>query len=210
MNDDRLISTVKESLAAFEMTTPEEQIISRGRAERARRRVGRGAVGVLAAGGLAAAAVAATVTAPHSAGQTSIALTAWTVRHQPNGTIKVTIRELRDRAGLQRKLRADGVRINVRFWGEDSPPCRYYLIRMPVPGHPGKTHRADAVDPGAGIIQYRNLGAKSGVVFTIRPASIPAHAGITVWIARPAAYAHHTEWVIGTALVYASARCTGG
>ena len=33
--DDRLITTVRESLAEFEMTTPEDQIISRGHAARA-------------------------------------------------------------------------------------------------------------------------------------------------------------------------------
>jgi hypothetical protein len=190
------------------MTIPEDQIISRGHAARARRRVRRLAAGALATGALAAAAIAATVTAPH-AGQTDIALTAWTVRNQSNGTIEVTIRELRDRAGLQRKLRAEGVRINIRFFGEPDPPCDVYLISVKVPDHPRE--KATILDPGAGIIQYGPPGQKS-VVMIIRPSAIPAHAGIKVFVAPPASYANangSTTWAIGTALVHASPQCTG-
>jgi len=40
------------------------------------------------------------------------------------GDIKVTIRELRDPAGLQRTLRADGVPASVTFAGQQNPACQ--------------------------------------------------------------------------------------
>lgn len=39
MNDDKLMTTVKEPFAGVRMDTPVEQIMSRGRAVRARRRI---------------------------------------------------------------------------------------------------------------------------------------------------------------------------
>ncbi len=43
-----------------------------------------------------------------------------------DGTIAVTIRELRDPAGLQSRLRADGVPASVSFFGQQNPSCRPY------------------------------------------------------------------------------------
>ena len=74
--------------------------------------------------GVAAAAVAAAVAlalvpgspARHGGSQGGGAtLAAWSVIKERHGLIKVTIRELRDPAGLQRTLRAAGVPANVRF-----------------------------------------------------------------------------------------------
>ena len=53
-------------------------------------------------------------------------LAAWTVARQADGSIKVTIRELRDPAGLQQRLRADGVPASVTFSGQQNPACRGY------------------------------------------------------------------------------------
>jgi hypothetical protein len=203
--DDQLTTAVKKSLAEFEMTIPEDQIISRGHSARARRRVRRFAGAALATGalatGLAAAAVAAPVTRPHSAGQAGFALTAWTVKNQANGTVTVTIRELRDRAGLERKLRAEGIPISIVFDGEASPPCAVYIMHV---------HGGTMVNPGARVIQYGS-GKESGSpeVLTIQPSFIPAHAGIQVFLASPASYARYPAWAIGTALVHASPQCTG-
>jgi hypothetical protein len=55
MNDDELITELREQRGKVVMTTPLEQIISRGRAVRVRRRV----AGVAAAVGAAAAATVA-------------------------------------------------------------------------------------------------------------------------------------------------------
>jgi hypothetical protein len=67
--------------------------------------------GVLALAAGAAVAVTALLPASHPASQRPrVQLAAWTVVQQPGGIIHVTIRELRDPAGLQAALRADGVR----------------------------------------------------------------------------------------------------
>ena len=64
----------------------------------------------------ACAALAVTALVPGTAHHTArIQLAAWTVQHDPGGLIKVTINDLRDAAGLQSTLRADGVPANVEF-----------------------------------------------------------------------------------------------
>jgi hypothetical protein len=83
--------------------------------------------GALALVVVAVIAVTALLSASH---QPSAQLAAWTVAKQSDGTILVTIRELFDPAGLQRKLRADGVRASVTFPGHHpssrgAPPCGY-------------------------------------------------------------------------------------
>ena len=52
--------------------------------------------------------------------QPSVHLGAWTVVKQTDGTVSVTIRGLRDPAGLQRRLREDGIPASVTFFGQ--PP----------------------------------------------------------------------------------------
>jgi hypothetical protein len=110
MNDEELIMAVRAQRDKVPMNTPVEQIISRGRSVRARRRVRRlaGTLAVVAA----AAAVAVTTLVPsgHPA-----QLAAWTVTKQADGKIHITIRELRDPAGLQRTLRAEGVPAVVSY-----------------------------------------------------------------------------------------------
>lgn len=96
------------------MNIPVEQIVSGGRAVRARRRIPGMAAAVAGAAG-AALAVTALLPAGHQPG---IRLAAWTVARQADGTVHVTIRQLRDPAGLQRQLRADGVPASVTFFGQ--------------------------------------------------------------------------------------------
>jgi hypothetical protein len=54
---------------------------------------------------------------------------------QPHGTVMVTIHELNDPAGLESKLRADGVPATVRFSNQNPRACLYY------PGSPGETFK---------------------------------------------------------------------
>jgi hypothetical protein len=88
-------------------------------------RSGRRRLIVLPVAGVAAVAAAATaLTLISGSGVTSgrgqagvrhATLAAWTAASQPDGLVKVTIRELRDPQGLARVLRADGVPVNVQF-----------------------------------------------------------------------------------------------
>jgi len=120
MNDDELITALRESFAGVRATTPVEQIVSRSRAVRARRRIPR----VAGAAGAAGAAVAAIALLPAS--QPAVHLAAWTVVKRGDGTVYVTINELRDPAGLQRTLRADGVPASVTFFGQENGSCQRY------------------------------------------------------------------------------------
>ena len=65
--------------------------------------------------GAAGAVLAGTMLASPS--QPTAQLAAWTVAKQSNGDIRVTINQLRDPAGLQATLRADGLPVNVSFAG---------------------------------------------------------------------------------------------
>jgi hypothetical protein len=94
------------------------QITAQPPAAAARSRRRRFAVACLI--GLAAAAVAAVFAldltgSPAAPRQGGVTLAAWSVVKEPHGLLKMTIRQLRNPAGLERTLRADGVPANVRF-----------------------------------------------------------------------------------------------
>jgi hypothetical protein len=117
-----LIATVREPFAGVRMGAPVDAVVTRGQAIRRRRRV-QAITGAAAA--VAAAAVLAAVAALPSGRLAAVNLTAWTVITEPTGTVAVTIRDLRDPAGLQRALRAHGVPATVRFDppGSSMPSC---------------------------------------------------------------------------------------
>ncbi len=73
MNNDELITTVRESVTGMHMTIPEEQIVSRSRAIRARRRVP-AAAGALAVAAGTAVAVTALVPSGHQPGGAASAI----------------------------------------------------------------------------------------------------------------------------------------
>jgi hypothetical protein len=173
MNDDELITAVKESVTDVHMNIPAEQIVSRSRAIRARRRIpvltgalGVAAVTVMAATGLLPGS-------PHPSPQPSARLAAWTVTTEAHGIIHVTIRELRDPAGLQAKLRADGVPASVSFGNGQQTPCRPYpgggfrtsgnptLINNVFPG-PRINIRPSALPSGTGVLLAFNQGSRHG------------------------------------------------
>ncbi|HEY2520096.1 MAG TPA: hypothetical protein VGJ19_08300 [Streptosporangiaceae bacterium] len=98
-----------------------------GIAARARGQLRRRRLQVVTGAVTAAAAAAAFVTlAAATGGRPAPArLAAWTVITEPNGTVAVSIYDLRDPAGLQRALRAHGVPATVRFYpsGSRMPGC---------------------------------------------------------------------------------------
>ena len=155
---------------------------------RARRRVPVLAAALAVAAG-AAVGVTALTPAQHQAGRPPGAqLAAWTVVKQADGTVSVTLRQLRDPGGLQRRLRADGVPASVTFSGHVPRPCRRY----PVNG---------------GLINRVFSGRTEGgfPVMIIHVTALPDGTGVQI---NPPAQQPVRNVEIG--LVYASPSCTGG
>jgi hypothetical protein len=193
MNDDTLITAVREPFTGVHMNIPVEQIVSRGRAVRARRRIP-GMAGALAVAAGAALAVTALLPAGHQPG---IRLAAWTVARQADGTVHVTIRQLRDPVGLQRQLRADGVPASVTFFGQQNPSCRDYPAASP-----GLTRR---------VISPYQGNSRRDTVLVIHPSALPDDAGVQIGASR---VQHPGQGGVAiailTGLVQASPQCTGG
>ena len=186
MNDNELIAAVREQRNKVPMTTPVEQIINRGHVVRARRRIP-GLAGVLAVVAAAAFAVIALLSASHPAGhQPGVQLAAWTVVKQADGTVSVTIRQLRDPAGLQSTLRADGVPASVTFSGQQNFSCQRYTAGLAL------IHTVFTVRSAGGF-----------PVMIIHPSALPSGAGVE--INPPAQPAIR----VAIGLVYASPQCTG-
>jgi hypothetical protein len=208
MNDNELITMVRESVADVHAATPVEQIVGRGRKVRARRRVPLIA-GVLAAAAGTAVAVGMVQPVRHPAsGSPDIHLAAWTVAKQPNGDIDVTINQLNDPAGLQSLLRADGLPVTVSFSGAPlSSSCQPYDSTR---------------DVLSAVAQWNTSDGSSYLV--IHPSALPSGTGIA--ITDRGGLAPHAEPAPGTegtgapppagitgplqiGLVYASQACTG-
>jgi hypothetical protein len=190
MNDDTLLTAVRDTFAGVRMDTPPEQIVRRGRAVRARRRLPRVAGAVAAVAGTAVA-VTALLPASH---QSETHLAAWTVTRQADGAILVTIRQLTDPAGLQRTLRADGVRASVTFDDQQNPACRNYskpssALTNSVIGMPLGYHEPTLV------IHPSNLPADAGLQIEAGRLEHPSQGGIAI--------------SFGFGLVQASQACTG-
>jgi hypothetical protein len=173
MNGNNAVDTVRDSLttardclAEVHMTTPLDSIVRHGRARRRRRRfAGLAGAAVVAAG--AVLAVTALPPASHPAShQPRVQLAAWTVVQQPGGIIHVTISELRDPAGLQAELRADGVPASVSFGNGQQTACRPY----PGGGFTTSTNPAlfNSVFPPS----------PPGVSVSIRPSALPSGTGV--------------------------------
>jgi hypothetical protein len=215
MNDDDLITAVRESFTDVHSTTPAAQIVKRGRAVRARHRV----PGVAAAvGAAAAAAVAVSVALPAShpsasrpggghpaASGPGVQLAAWTVTRQADGNIKVTFREATDAAGLQRTLRADGVPVSVTFAGQQNPACQ------PYPSGGSQAFRPFGPRPGP-LDGFRFVGNPKGAFETqyalvIDPSALPHGAGLQIWVSGTPGGADNFQ--LDMSLVKASPQCTG-
>ena len=198
MNDDELITILREQRDKVPMSTPVEQIISRGRAVRARRRVP-AVAGALGAAAAVAFAVTAALPASHPASHPASGpaqLAAWTVARQADGSIRVTIRELRDPAGLQHTLRADGVPASVTFTGLRNPACQGY------PGGGSQSQRRHLLSSVATPAAGRNA-------MVIHPSALPSGAGLQIG----ALFQHYPgprgSFQVGVGLVQASPQCTG-
>jgi hypothetical protein len=211
MNDNELITVVRESLADVHRTTPVEQIVSRGRAVRARRRIS-GLAGTLAVTAGAALTVTALLPGSDHAGQQHVAqLAAWTVTKQGDGTIRVEIRELNDAAGLQRKLRADGVPASVTTIPFDRPVITPADTHNPLcRTYPASHALLDRVFPP--VSHGPQAGAQLGrvIVIVIHPSALPSGVGVQLAGGFKQLSPTFAKWIIiAPSLVYASPRCTG-
>jgi hypothetical protein len=215
MNDNDLITMVRESFTDIRSATPVEQIQRHGRAVRARRRI------PLLAGAAAAAAgavLAVTALLPGAqqpspqqpSPQPTAQLAAWTVAKQADGTIRVTIFELRDPAELQRQLSADGVPASVTLIGQENPSCRPYpasaaqrkrvlsitfdIVPLPHQGPPPSTS-----PPQPNLV----------LVFHINPSALPPGTGVQIATSFTPVRPGLARSSIENGLVYASPQCTG-
>jgi hypothetical protein len=219
MIDDELITVLQEQRGRVVMTTPVEQIISRGHVVRNWRRV----PGVAAAVGVAgAAAVAVSIalpashpgashptashpTASHSPSGPGIQLAAWTVTRQADGNIRITFRQATDAAVLQRTLRADGVPVSVTFTGQRNPACQPYSAPVrrafwPFGTTPGPLG-------GARFIHHPKDAYTTRYALVIDPSALPSGAGLQIWTSgKPGAA---DDFGLQESLVKASPRCTG-
>jgi hypothetical protein len=215
MNDDQLTIALREQRGRVSMTTPVEQIISRGRTVRARRRVtaaGLGAaataavavgVGVALPAGHPAGRPAASPPASHPVGIPDVRLAAWTVTRQASGTIEVTFREATDAAGLQRTLRADGVPASVTFTGQQNPACR----PLPGPTTPFSDKGANRGPRVFGFAGPQYAYDHPQVALVIHPSKLPAGDGVQIWTSGTPGAADNFR--LNVALVKASPECTG-
>jgi hypothetical protein len=123
MNDDDLMTTVREEFAPIHMDVAAATIMARGRATRRLRR-SQIAAGVLAVGlgaGLGVPALTSEKAGGNAAaGATTLA--AWTVTRQANGSVTITIREMRDLPALDAKLAAAGAQVSFGH-GSWTPPA---------------------------------------------------------------------------------------
>jgi hypothetical protein len=214
VNDDELVTVLREQRGKVVMTTPVEQIISRGRAVRVRRRVPGVAAAVGAAVG-AAVAVGVAFPAGHpavrppgvseSARAPSVRLAAWTVTRQAGGSIKVTFRQATDPAGLQQALRADGVPVSVTFTGQQNTACQAYHVSAsqafwPYGSRPGPLD-------GSGFINHPEGAYTTPYAFVIDPSALPSGAGLQIWTSGTPGAADNFQ--LHVTLVKTSPQCTG-
>ncbi len=225
MIEDELITVLRQQRGKVVMTTPVEQIISRGHAVRNRRR----APGLIAAavGAAAAAAVAVSVALPasrlaashpasgspaasspatsHPARLPSVRLAAWTVTELADGRIQVTFREATDAARLQRTLRADGIPVSVTFAGKQNPACQ------PYSSHGGQAYWpfGQSTGPlnGVSFIHNPKDAYTTPYALVIDPSALPAGSGLQITTSGVPGGADNFQLDVG--LVKASPQCTG-
>ncbi len=188
------------------------------------------AAGAVAVAAGAAVAVPALTTAGQQAGrQPTAQLAAWTVSKLADGNISVTIRQLKDPAGLQSTLRADGAPASITFTGRQNPACRAYPAGTP---RPGRNHRATPLLKRVFPVPYHGLPAHfprpprgaaprttraSGTnsppsfsskiaLIVIRPSALPGNAGVQIAVSYAGPRGPFAVDMPG--LVYASAQCT--
>jgi len=158
VNDDEVITAVRAQRDKVQSHTSVDQIISRGRTVRARRRIPGAvtALAVVAAAGTALALGLSGVLGAAPARSTdTIRTMAFTLVKHANGTATLTINRnvLLEPGTLQRDLARDGIRAMVtvgRFCSSDPAPAGWAKV-MSFPGSPADPGpvRAVVINPAA-------------------------------------------------------------
>ena len=170
---------------------------------------------LIAAAAAAAAAVLALALTPgspaaraHHAGQGGTTLAAWTVIKLQHGVLRVTIRELRNPAGLWSLLRADGVPANVQFLNHYFMPTTSTRDLPKGCLNPRMSNRANAELQGK-IMPIDPLPVR-GIAVNIRPSAIPQGIGLYLkaWTASPSTQSG-AALSLQIDLVQATRQCTG-
>jgi hypothetical protein len=137
-----------------------------------------------------------------------VTLAAWSVIKERHGLVKVTIRELRDPAGLQGMLRAAGVPVDVRFLHHDFIPTTsaHDLPKgclAPRMSDAANARLQEKIMPGI-------PSPENGVVLKIRPSAFPHGIGLYMkaWAAGPGPQGG-AYLSVQTGLVQASPQCSG-
>jgi hypothetical protein len=203
MNDQELTSAVKQQFASIRMSTPLDSIAVRGQALSTRRRL-RALAGACATLGTASAL--AVMALPPAASTVPATLTAWTVAKAPDGTVTVTIRDLRDPARLQARLRMDGIPASVTSFNKPTPACG--SPRRPVSDLKG-IFSAPPRDRNEQVIVIHPSALPPGVGVQLRAAWETGPRGLSS--ANDSGRGHHrpTQVALGLGLVGTSPACTG-
>ena len=167
MNDDELLTAmrstltdVRDSLTDVRLDRPVAAITGRARTRHLRRAVAGGAAAAVALG----AGLSLTLTsAPAASRSVHVNLDAWSVNTTSTGRVELTLRELQDRALLERTLADAGVPAIVNF-GQFCEPVS----------------QADNLTATTGTHFIERPVGRDGVLvgIVINPAAIPA--GVTV------------------------------
>jgi hypothetical protein len=215
MNDDELMTLVRAQRDQVPMTVPLEDIVRRGRAVRTRRLVP-GAAGVLAVATGVGLAVSALLPAGHQAShQPPASPAAWTVTRLSGGDISVTFNQFGNLAGLQSRLRADGVPASVTPIGRPNPACRAYPGGRLGTGPDAASPLLKKVYPQPyGHFPALILSSPTGtipVALKIDPAALPGDAAVQLVVGPTySAPTPHALPFLTPRVVYASPQCSGG
>jgi hypothetical protein len=152
VNDDELITAVREQRDKVHSHTSVDQIISRGRTVRARRRIPGAVTGlavVAAAGTALALGLTGVLGAPPARTTDTIRTTAFTLVKHADGTATLTMnpRVLLEPGTLQSDLARDGIRAMVtvgRFCNSEPAPAGWTRV-MSFPGSPADPGPVSAV-----------------------------------------------------------------
>ena len=205
MNDAEVITSVKASYEVIHMDVPLEVIVRRGRRVRGQRRlpVLAGAAGTVAALALVVAALVpggGRTTAPGGSTGTE-RLAAWTVVSQQDGSVRVALRgaHIRNVAGLENKLRTDGIPARVTRIGFLHDPLNVlgcHVLRDWSAGPGGISYPL-----WHKIFYGPHSGRQSNDAFWVYRSAIPRGLGVLVDI--------YYDGTFGLYAVQASPQCTG-